>query len=215
VEEGHAHHFASDLELHKDHIEGEHKRMSDFRKAIDCVIAVHEGGFQNRPDDPGNWTPDGQRKGTKFGISAHAFPNEDIESMTLNRAEELYREVWGCFGAIDDQRVLTKVLDLAVNMQWAGRGPATEILQQAVAQFGTNIAIDGVFGQHTADGANGVVRDCGADELLRVICDRAADYYRGLELRKPEMKAWFDNWNHRAAWLPPSEPAGQEAATSI
>ena len=105
---------------------------SDFGKAIELVIATHEGGFQKRVDDPGNWTPDGKLKGTKFGISAHSFPDEDIESLTHSRAEELYRQVWGRFALIADQQVLAKTLDLAVNMQWAGHGHATEILQRAV-----------------------------------------------------------------------------------
>jgi hypothetical protein len=105
---------------------------SSFAKAIEVVITVHEGGFQNRKDDPGNYTPSGELKGTKYGISAHSFPNTDIAGLTLAGAEDLYRQVWGRFALLTDQRVLTKVLDLAVNMQWAGHGPATGILQQAV-----------------------------------------------------------------------------------
>src|SRR5215813_10752033 len=116
--------------------------MSDFAKAIEMVIATHEGGFQKRVDDPGNWTPAGELRGTKFGISAHSFPDVDIEALTLNEAEELYRKVWGIFASLEDQRVLTKVLDLAVNMQWAGNGPATRILQRAVAACGGQLEID-------------------------------------------------------------------------
>lgn len=105
---------------------------SDFGEAIEVVIATHEGGFQDRQDDPGNWTPDGRLKGTKYGISAHSFPDEDIKNLSLNRAEELYRQVWGKFALISDQRVLIKALDLAVNLQWGGHGHATEILQRAI-----------------------------------------------------------------------------------
>jgi len=61
-------------------------------------------------------------------ISAQSFPEVDIECLTLNEAEDLYRKVWGMFSELEDQRVLTKVLDLAVNMQWAlgmGRRPGS------------------------------------------------------------------------------------------
>lgn len=177
--------------------------MSDFSKAIQCVICTHEGGYQKRADDPGNWTPDGQLKGTKFGISAHSFPNEDIEGLTINRAEELYREVWGMFAEISDQRVLTKVLDLAINMQWAGHGPATEILQKAIRNRGIPVTVDGSFGPKTATACNNLQ----ADELLQGICDQAEIHYAHIEAAKPEMSAWFKNWNRRAAWLPPTEAA--------
>jgi len=128
--------------------------MSDFRKAIETVIAVHEGGFQKRADDPGNWTAAGELRGTKFGISAHSFPDVDIECLTLNEAENLYRKVWGMFSELEDQRVLTKILDLAVKMQWAGHGPATKILQQAVIACGGTLVIDGSFGPATSEEAN-------------------------------------------------------------
>jgi lysozyme family protein len=179
------------------------RRMSNFRKAIDIIIATHEGGFQNRADDPGNWTADGQLKGTKFGISAHSFPDEDIEGLTLNRAEELYRENWGHFAAIDDQQVMTKVLDLAVNMQWGDKGHATKILQHAIYGRGIPVTVDGVFGTKTATACNNLK----AGELLPEICTQAAFYYKALEATSPSMAAWFKNWDKRAAWIPPTEEA--------
>jgi hypothetical protein len=53
-----------------------------------------EGGFQNNPDDHGNWTGGrkgvGILKGTKFGISAASFPELDIENLTREHATQLY-----------------------------------------------------------------------------------------------------------------------------
>jgi len=173
--------------------------MSDFRKAIETVIAVHEGGFQKRADDPGNWTAAGELRGTKFGISAHSFPDVDIECLTLNEAEDLYRKVWGMFSELEDQRVLTKILDLAVKMQWAGHGPATKILQRAVNFCGGAVLEDGAFGARTAEEANKI----DPQWLLDSICSRAKAHYAEIEATKPEMKAWFVTWNKRAEWLPP------------
>jgi lysozyme family protein len=172
--------------------------MSDFAKAIEKVIATHEGGFQRRADDPGNWTPSGELRGTKYGISARSFPDVDIELLTLKEAEELYRRVWGCFAALEDQRVLTKVLDLAVNMQWAGHGPATRILQRAAKACGGHLVVDGSFGPATAAEANTI----DPSWLLDAICREAKTHYAELEAAKPEMSAWFKTWNKRAAWKP-------------
>src|SRR5260370_5459027 len=123
--------------------------MSDFRPAIGNVIDVHEGGFQNRSDDPGNFTPAGEQKGTKYGISARAYPNEDIKNLTKQRAAELFQRDYGMFSALADQRVMNKVLDLAVNMQKGGKGPATEILHGAIKGSGGPAPVGGTRGHGT------------------------------------------------------------------
>ena len=172
--------------------------VPDFQRAITTVIDTHEGGFQDRDDDPGNFTPSGEKKGTKYGISAAAYPNEDIKNLTKQRAAELYRNDYGLFAALADRRVLTKVLDLAVDMQHGGHGPATRILQQAINASGGSVRVDGVFGVKTADVANTIPPDV----LLKAIVDQAAAHYAEIEQARPAMKAWFKNWDERAQWQP-------------
>src|SRR5260370_488052 len=87
-------------------------------------------------------TPAGEQKGTKYGISARAYPNEDIKNLTKQRAAELFQRDYGMFSALADQRVMNKVLDLAVNMQKGGKGPATEILQGAINASGGYVPRD-------------------------------------------------------------------------
>lgn len=53
----------------------------EFDRAFELIIG-HEGGYVNRPDDPGGET--------KFGISKRSYPNEDIAAMTLERAKSIY-----------------------------------------------------------------------------------------------------------------------------
>ncbi len=173
--------------------------MSDFRPAIGNVIDVHEGGFQNRSDDPGNFTPAGEQKGTKYGISARAYPNEDIKNLTKQRAAELFQRDYGMFSALADQRVMNKVLDLAVNMQKGGKGPATEILQRAINASGGYVPVDGKFGVGTADAANAIDPNL----LLKFITDHAQAHYKEIEAAKPTMKKWFKVWDDRAQWEPP------------
>lgn len=178
-----------------------------FRKAIAVIITVHEGGFQKRADDPGNYR-DGILVGTKYGISAKSFPHVDIENLTVPQTEELYFSVYGRFDLLQDQRVLTKVLDLAVNMQWAGHGAATQILQEAINDCGVECAVDSSFGSVTADAANSVE----PNELLEAIGLRALEHYQKIEDRNPEQQAWFKNWEHRASWLPPDAETSAASA---
>jgi lysozyme family protein len=68
--------------------------MNLVEYALEHILLV-EGEFQNDYNDNGNWTSGivgrGQLKGTKFGISAAAYPTLDIENLTWEVAEKLYR----------------------------------------------------------------------------------------------------------------------------
>lgn len=57
-----------------------------FDSAFTFVVG-EEGGYVNNPADPGGET--------KYGISKRAYPDEDIATLTLARARELYkRDYW-------------------------------------------------------------------------------------------------------------------------
>lgn len=63
-----------------------------------------EGGYQNDPNDIGNWTGCkrgvGELKGTNWGISACSYPKLDIINLTLAEADAIYfRDYWRASGA--------------------------------------------------------------------------------------------------------------------
>lgn len=110
-----------------------------FESAISFTLQ-HEGGGKMSMDydDPGNWTSHqvgvGQLKGTKYGISASAFPTVDIQALTLPKAVEIYRQhYWEPCGAQriagDAPDLACRLFDLSVN---CGTGTAARILQRAV-----------------------------------------------------------------------------------
>lgn len=73
------------------------QRVKDF-------ILAREGGYQDNPDDPGNWTGGakgaGDLKGTKYGISAASYPDLDIINLSLTEAIAIYRrDYWQASGA--------------------------------------------------------------------------------------------------------------------
>lgn len=118
----------------------------DFDQAFERVIG-HEQGYQCDPDDSGNWTggrvDSGALLGTKYGISAAAYPGEDIRNITLDRARALYRrDYWvpaGCDQVPDALRF--ELFDAAVN---AGVRAAIRMLQVAAGADA-----DGVLGPQT------------------------------------------------------------------
>jgi lysozyme family protein len=134
--------------------------MADITKAL-AVIFGHEGGFTEDPDDNGNWTGGkpgaGILKGTKFGISAASYPNEDIKGLTLERAGQLYgRDFWSPLrlSEINNQTIATEIFDTAVN---CGAGTAAMIAQKSVNMTNypdPDIVVDGNIGPATIAAIN-------------------------------------------------------------
>lgn len=105
-----------------------------FEDAFARLIG-HEGGLSMRRDDRGNWTGgkigEGELKGTKYGISAAAFPTLDIASLTLDQARDIYREKYWAPAGCDmvPEQIKFPLFDLSVN---SGPGRAARLLQRAV-----------------------------------------------------------------------------------
>ena len=109
--------------------------MDAFAAAFGITVG-HEGSTLDlTAADPGNWTGgevgSGRLAGSKFGISAAAYPHIDIGALTLADAEAIYkRDYWDRVRGDDlppPLAVLT--FDAAVNN---GLGRAARWLQQAV-----------------------------------------------------------------------------------
>lgn len=124
--------------------------MSNRRITFDTAferLLGHEGNFQNKRSDRGNWTSGkvgvGELRGTKFGISAMSYPNENIRELTVDRAKFLYRrDFWARVGGDElHAAIVFQLFDAAVNH---GPGNAIRILQRAV-----DVADDGDFGPIT------------------------------------------------------------------
>ena len=117
--------------------------MASYEIAVQKTL-VHEGGFQNDPDDHANWTSGqigvGILKGTKFGITAVDMPDADIENLTTEEAVAYYAEhYWKTlYAQIDSQLIANKLFDMGVLF---GVGVAVRMIQATL-----NIDVDGDFG---------------------------------------------------------------------
>ena len=120
--------------------------MDVFARAFAVVIG-EEGGWSAAPDDPGNWTGGavgrGTLGGTKFGISAAAYPTLDVAALTLADAQAIYRrDYWERVrGDALPPALALLVFDAAVNN---GVARASRWLQQALG-----VAEDGAIGPAT------------------------------------------------------------------
>ncbi len=120
--------------------------MSAFDTAFELTIG-HEGGYTNGRNDRGNWTSGvvgkGTLKGTKYGISAMAYPNLDIKNLTLAQAKAIYElDYWRKAKCGQCPPALGYLLfDASVNH---GISRAVKFLQLAVG-----VTADGNFGPKT------------------------------------------------------------------
>ncbi len=132
--------------------------MADRKIAL-AIVIHNEGGFQDDADDSGNWTGGakgvGELKGTKYGISAHEFPELDIKNLTVDQAIEIYTHgrlplrppYWNSlYDQIEDQSIANKLSDTGVLF---GIGTA---VKNAQALLG--MVEDGAFGPHTLTALN-------------------------------------------------------------
>ncbi len=121
--------------------------MDTFADHAFPLTVGQEGAFDNNAHDRGNWTGGivgrGTLTGTKYGISAAAYPMLDIEHLTLADAEVIYRRDYWTRLRCDElpPAIAVLVFDAAVNN---GCHAAAVLLQRAV---GT--APDGVVGPAT------------------------------------------------------------------
>lgn len=156
--------------------------MASFDAAIREVLE-HEGGYVNHPTDPGGET--------KYGISKRTYPEEDIANLTLERAKAIYERDFWQYSAVLDQRVATKLLDMAVNM---GPSRAHKIVQKALnAVVAGPVGIDGVFGPKTLEFVNASE----PKKLLDEIRARACEFYCELVLAEPSKKVFLLGWLRR------------------
>lgn len=167
--------------------------MDAFEQAFKVVVG-HEGGYTANTADPGNWTGGrchaGDCRGTKYGISAAAYPQLDIAGLTLAQAQDIYRrDYWDrvqC-GKLPASLALL-VFDAAVNN---GVARAARWLQAAV-----KVPQDGMIGPATiaaveAQAGNGF-KLCAEFQATRLV------FMAGLAT----WKTFGDGWARRLCQLP-------------
>lgn len=155
----------------------------NFDKAFDLVIG-HEGGFQDDPKDRGNWTTGiigrGENRGTKYGVTAMSYPDEDIRNLTVEKAKEIYLRDFWLKASCDDlpAGVDYLVFDASINH---GRLKAVQFLQRAVGAKD-----DGAIGKETL----GRISKTPLDSIIDEFVVQRQLFYSALSTFKTYGKGW-------------------------
>lgn len=130
--------------------------MANYNIAINRII-VNEGGYQNHPNDKGNYNSEKVLIGTNHGISAPVLerwrgyvPAEhDMRNLSQNESLRIYKKnywlpIWG--DQIKDQDSADIIFDHSVN---AGTGNGAKLAQRTLNKLGRNLVVDGAIGRKT------------------------------------------------------------------
>jgi lysozyme family protein len=174
--------------------------IMSFESALKKTLNI-EGGLSLDPDDSGNWTGGkkgvGELRGTKYGISAAQYPNEDIPNLSPERARFLYkRDYWDALrlGEVLHEELQEKLFDCAVNM---GVETAGIILQNSVNFLRTendSIDVDGRVGPQTIQAVNQWTVKSDWAILITFRCMRFQRYYEIIRANPVKRK-------YRLSWL--------------
>ena len=104
------------------------------------LLMINEGGYVNNLNDPGGET--------KYGISKKAYPDLDIENLTLEQAKVIYKkDYWDrCKCDYIPDALSIALFDFAVN---SGTKRAIICLQKALG-----VTADGIIGNQTIGACN-------------------------------------------------------------
>lgn len=148
-----------------------------FDRCIE-VILRNEGNFQDDPDDPGNYA-DGVLKGTKYGISARAFPELDIKHLTIDEAKEIYYDNYWLplkLEGLEDVNAALQIFDMGVN---AGLKRAVKIAQKCSGAYE-----DGIMGVATTIAINATENFVDKYQVARI------KFYNSLPGAGKYLKGW-------------------------
>lgn len=151
-------------------------------------ILEREGGYVDRPDDPGG--------ATNFGITqstADEFGIGSVKNMTRDNAISVYKALfheWGIY-AIADYYVFALVADCCVNH---GSGRGVRWLQRALG-----IVDDGVIGPQTEQALDAVAAaPRGWQSIYASVLFLRIQFY-GVLLGEPRYSVFASGWLNRAA----------------
>lgn len=138
--------------------------MAQLTPAFFNTILKIEGGYQNRPDDAGNYAC-GQLIGTNMGISASALQTwwgrcpsvADMKELSQSQAFDFYAWYFDRYNLypIENQQFF----ELLANNTMGSPANAARVEQRTLNALGYSVAVDGVRGPATVAALNRAYRD--------------------------------------------------------
>lgn len=165
--------------------------MASFETAYQ-IVAGHEGGYQNNPNDSGNYNSLGQLVGTNWGISAPVYESfvgypptqSDMQTMSISTAKAIYKQrFWDVIKGdqINNQSVATILFDGRVN-----HGSFGVVLMQRIL----GVEDDGVVGPITLSAIN----SANPQWLFNEYKQAREDFYNYLVNQDPTQIVFLNGW---------------------
>lgn len=151
-----------------------------FDDIIDELIQ-REGGYVDDPVDRGGKT--------KYGISQNAYPDLDIENLSIEAAKAFYFFDYWRPARADEiaPAIREKYFDMVINH---GRRNATKILQTACRRWGADhVVIDGLIGPITIAATKEL-------PLAALVLERAG-FYNQIVRSDPFQARFLHGWMNR------------------
>lgn len=158
--------------------------MNNYDLSFEYAVSS-EGGFQNDPNDRGNWTSGkigvGQNKGTKYGVSAMSYPNLDIRGLTKDKVKPIYKKDYWDANRCDELPIGVDYLVFDISINHGVRDGAT-FLQRAIGA-----TADGAIGPATLK----LLASKDPQHVIEEICVIRAFDYISLGTFKRYGVGWF------------------------
>jgi lysozyme family protein len=195
--------------------------MAQFTEFQDKILEI-EGGYQNDPDDSGNYNSRGDLVGTNYGISAKVYEREigrppdvdDMKSITQNQALSIYkRRYWDAYrlSELDSQMMANIVCDGIINHGPGNRNNkgGVTILQNCLNEIhGELVTIDGVLGSMTLAATNRQTK-INLASLYNAYRTKRVEYY--YEIATGKKAKFLSGWLNRMDKFPELDPVFSNA----
>ncbi len=177
--------------------------MAEFNSAV-VDLLKKEGGYQNAPEDPGNYDPYGNLIGTNYGITPRTYYNyygrypsvRDIQILPYIEAMAIYKKLYwdrNQLSTIPDQAVANQILDTLVL-----HGQGASLIQQAANNMNYPLPIDNVYGSRTRTAVVTLSSDPKlANRFNDALVNVRLAYVGGLVDQDPSLLKFLSGWRKR------------------
>jgi len=159
-------------------------------------ILTREDGFVNHPADRGGPTNFGVTQATLAAWRGREVSIEDVKSLTIEEAREIYRTKYYLGPKIDKLPNLIQPLmfDMSINH---GPGTAIILFQRVMNEHGIPCDVDGGVGDETIGCADKAVQQFGT-ALINFLVDKRIQFYHQIVEKNSSQEVFLKGWLKRA-----------------